>query len=189
MKTKNTGCPAPPLGSPFGKVTLREQSHFSLAEFLFLFLHATPWDNYLVYNPLSAAVSDSTQISCKCSPVPKIIITVSDKIMHSYNVCYIHKCPCSVMRCCLQEYTTLHNSLSVSSEMAQIMLQSRLHTEETSSVATHSRFSLSDSYAKWLFTLKESMMILSVAESFSKLTLKRKFVTFIMFKQQMWQST
>lgn len=95
------------------------------------------------------AISDSTQSSCKCSRVPKIIITVSVKIMHSYNVC-----------------------LSESTEMAQIMLQTRLHTEEY--VAAQNRFNLCDNHAKWLFTLKESMMILSVAESFSKPTLKHK---------------
>ncbi len=48
--------------------------------------------------------------------------------------------------------------------MAQIMLQTTLHGEEASSVATQNRFSLCDSCAKWLFTLKRSVMIFSVAE-------------------------
>lgn len=77
----------------------------------------------------------------------------------------------------MQEYTTLYNSLSESTEMAQIMLQTTLHREETSSVATENRFSLCDRYATWFFTLKESMMILSFAESFSKPILKHKSVT------------
>lgn len=82
--------------------------------------------------------------------------------LYSYS-----KCLCSVMRWCVQEYTTLCNSLSDSTEMAQIELQTTQHREEaSSSVATQNTFSLCGSDAKWLLTLKAILMMFPVLNCF-----------------------
>lgn len=113
------------------------------------------------------AVYHSTQILCKWTHA--LIITVSVRIMHSYNVRFIHTVSAyaalwgGVFKN-TQHYVTV---LSESTEMAQIALQTTQHGEEaSSSVATQNTFSLCGSDAKWLLTLKENLMMLPVLNCF-----------------------
>lgn len=113
------------------------------------------------------AVYHSTQILCKWTHA--LIITVSVRIMHSYNVRFIHTVSAyaalwgGVFKN-TQHYVTV---LSESTEMAQIALQTTQHGEEaSSSVATQNTFSLCGSDAKWLLTSKENLMMLPVLNCF-----------------------
>lgn len=143
----------PSLEGQFGQIKtsyLLCENHFSLIRFLFLCLHA--WDNYLVYNLLSVYISSSSQIWCKWVQTQKLIITVSVKIMHIYNVCFNHKCPCSIMRCCAKctHYVTGYKK-SLKWHKQGFIQQC---TKKSSSVATQNRLSLFSSNAKLLFTSK-----------------------------------
>lgn len=123
-KIKNTLCTVACWLSPICKTHTNsyyvwaESLHFSK---MFVFTPSSQTPQIItVYNPLSVAISDSTQSLCKYSQALKIILTISVRIMHSYDVCFI-QCLYNIIRC-VQEYTALYNNQSESTEMAQIML-------------------------------------------------------------------
>lgn len=104
---------------PTQKVIFREQNHVS-NNFVFIPLSQTS-EIITVFIIHCLWPFQTPQSLCKCSHCLKIIITVPVGIMHTYDVRCI-QCPCSITRCCVQEYTALYNNQSESTELAQITL-------------------------------------------------------------------
>lgn len=132
MRTKNTDHPLVTCKWVLARsklpVTACAKNHFSLVGFLLSLLSLMPNPEIItLFIVHSLWPFCFTQNLCKWNQALKIIITLSVKIMHIYNVCFNHQFQCSIMRCCAQEYTTLCNSLLKSTEMAQMVLHTTPH--------------------------------------------------------------